>query len=83
MRHWKKLQSVCNIIWIAKKEKSLKKMQGFAERIGVNLDTVYLLKKPKKKKVITINLKLIELEVNVRSYQKIFYIDGLSRNHST
>ena len=61
VKHWKKLQSVCNIIWIAKKEKSMKKMQGFAERMGVSLDTVYLLKKPKKKKVITINLKLIEL----------------------
>lgn len=81
VRHWKKLQAVSNIVWIVKKEKNLRKMQVFAERVGIPCDTVCLLRRPKKKKVITVNLKLVEFEMGMRSYQKVVYVDGMSADH--
>lgn len=38
-------------------------------------DYVYLLRKPKKKKVITVNLKSVEVDLEVKTSQRLMYID--------
>ena len=48
----------------------------------LQLDTVCSVRKPKKKKVITVSLKLLELELNIKTEQKVIYIDNIMPNHS-
>ena len=75
------MQSMCSVVWIIKRERSLRKINAFGDKMQLGSDAIYLLRKPKRKKVITVNLMSLEQSLGIKSFQKVVYVDFLDDSY--